>query len=91
MGWRSHRTTRASRRGVQLLILLEDLDRIANAVVALTEILEIASSNPIFAQVHWEVERVMQEVALVVALISTTSKKAEAKFLVRNSLDRKKH
>ena len=65
----------ASRRGVQLLILLEDLDRIANAVVALTEILEIASSHPIFAQVHWEVERVMQEVALVVALISTTSKK----------------
>ncbi|MDF5714711.1 MAG: FUSC family protein [Rhizonema sp. NSF051] len=65
----------ASRRGVQLLILLEDLGRITNAVVALTEILEIASSNPIFAQVHWEVELVMQEVALVVAQISTTSKK----------------
>ncbi|BCL37677.1 FUSC family protein [Nostoc sp. MS1] len=60
----------ANQQGQNLLVLIEDANQIANSIVALTELLAIASKHQLFFQLHREILQVMEQLAIALKIIS---------------------
>ncbi|MDZ8186400.1 MAG: FUSC family protein [Nostoc sp. ChiSLP02] len=77
----------ASLRGNYLLVLIEDVNQILNSVVALTELLAIASTDQLYSRLQREIEQAIEQLAIVVQILSQAI--AKEKNLVRlGDLDR---
>ena len=64
-----------SSRGSQLLVCIEDANQIIHALVALVELIEIASGRPSFAPLQLEIEQATQQVAISLQQLSASLKK----------------
>ncbi|MEG3899586.1 MULTISPECIES: FUSC family protein [unclassified Microcoleus] len=71
----------ADLRGNQLLVLIEDVNQVTNSVVALVELLAIASTRPLFQQLHREIQQVLEASATALQILSESL--AKEKNLVR--------
>ncbi|MDZ8258325.1 FUSC family protein [Nostoc sp. ChiQUE01b] len=60
----------ANLRGNQLLVLIEDINQIVNSVVALNELLAIASEHQLFSRLQPEIQQVMQQLAIALQMLS---------------------
>ncbi|QIR35782.1 hypothetical protein HCG51_02785 [Tolypothrix sp. PCC 7910] len=71
--WASVWTTQrgASLRGNQLLVLIEDANQIITSVVALVELLAIASYSPLFSHLQREIAEVMTQLAIAMEMLAT--------------------
>lgn len=66
-----------SPRSRQLLVLIEDANQIIHALVALGELIAIASQNPLFEHLHTEIEQTIEQVALSFQRLSRVLKKKQ--------------
>ncbi|WP_052055579.1 FUSC family membrane protein [Myxosarcina sp. GI1] len=62
-------------RGERLLVLLEDANQIANSLVALAELIAIASQKSLFALLQPEIERGTEQIVVSLQRLSTALKK----------------
>ena len=77
----------ADLRGNQLLVLIEDSNQITNSIVALVELLAIASSRPLVQQLYREIQQVLETSATALQILSDAL--AKGKNVVRlGDLDR---
>ncbi|MBW4596321.1 MAG: FUSC family protein [Brasilonema angustatum HA4187-MV1] len=60
----------ADLRGNSLLLLIEDVNQIVNSVVALRELLVIASEHQLFSRLHKEIQQVIQQLAIALKMLS---------------------
>ncbi|QDL08517.1 hypothetical protein DP113_11915 [Brasilonema octagenarum UFV-E1] len=60
----------ADLRGNSLLLLIEDVNQIVNSVVALRELLVIASEHQLFPRLHKEIQQVIQQLAIGLKMLS---------------------
>ena len=60
----------ANLRGNQLLVLIEDVNQIVNSVVALSEMLAIASEHQLFYQLQKEIQQVIEQLAIALQMLS---------------------
>ncbi|MEH2127257.1 FUSC family protein [Nostoc sp.] len=60
----------ATLRGNQLLVLIEDINQIVNSVVALSELLAIASEHQLFSRLQPEIQEVIQQSAIALQMLS---------------------
>ncbi|MBG1261924.1 FUSC family protein [Nostoc commune] len=60
----------ANLRGNQLLVLIEDINQIVNSVVALSELLAIASEHQLFSRLQPEIQEVIQQSAIALQMLS---------------------
>ena len=67
----------ADLRGNQLLVLIEDANQITNSVVALIELLAIASDRPLFQQLYRAIQQVMEQSATAVQILSESLAKGK--------------
>lgn len=77
----------ANLRGNQLLVLIEDTNQITNSVVALVELLAIASDRSLLQQLHREIQQVMEQSASAVQILSDAIAKGK-NFVRLGDLDR---
>ncbi|MBD1919532.1 FUSC family protein [Microcoleus sp. FACHB-831] len=71
------RQAAANLRGNQLLVLLEDATQISNSIVALVEVLTIASDRPLFERVQREINQVMEQLAIALKMLSKAIAKSK--------------
>ncbi|WP_445633146.1 FUSC family protein [Nostoc sp. DSM 114161] len=77
----------ANLRGNYLLMLIEDVNQILNSVVALSELLAIASTGQLYSQLQREIEQAIEQLVIAVQMLSRGI--AKEKNLVRlGDLDR---
>ncbi|GAA6619514.1 FUSC family protein [Scytonema sp. NUACC26] len=77
----------AEARGNHLLLLIEDVNQIVNSVVALRELLAIASESQLFSWLHKEIQQVIEQLAIALLMLSEAI--AKGKNLVHlGDLDR---
>ncbi|MFN6461728.1 MAG: FUSC family protein [Nostoc sp. DedVER02] len=60
----------ATLRGNQLLVLIEDVNQIVNSVVALSELLAIASEHQLFYRLQEEIQQVIEQLAVALQMLS---------------------
>ncbi|MEH2326940.1 MAG: FUSC family protein [Nostoc sp.] len=60
----------ANLRGNQLLVLIEDINQIVNSVVALSELLAIASEHQLFSRLQPEIQQVIEQSAIALQMLS---------------------
>ncbi|MCW5316962.1 hypothetical protein GTQ43_25040 [Nostoc sp. KVJ3] len=60
----------ANLRGNNLLVLIEDVNQIVNSVVALSELLAIASEHQLFYRLEKEIQQVIEELAIALQMLS---------------------
>lgn len=60
----------ANLRGNYLLVLIEDANQILNSVVALSELLAIASTEQLYFQLQREIEQAIEQLAIAVQMLS---------------------
>ncbi|MGF2035005.1 MAG: FUSC family protein [Nostoc sp. CmiVER01] len=60
----------ATLRGNQLLVLIEDVNQIVNSVVALNELLAIASEHQLFSRLQPEIQQVLEQSAIALEMLS---------------------
>jgi len=60
----------ANLRGNYLLVLIEDANQILNSVVALSELLAIASTEQLYFQLQTEIEQAIEQLAIAVQMLS---------------------
>ncbi|MEH1873438.1 FUSC family protein [Nostoc sp.] len=60
----------ANLRGNQLLVLIEDINQIVNSVIALIELLAIASEHQLFSRLEKEIQQVIQQSAIALQMLS---------------------
>ncbi|MEH1885355.1 FUSC family protein [Nostoc sp.] len=60
----------ATLRGNHLLVLIEDVNQIVNSVVALSELLAIASEHQLFYQLQEEIQQVIEQLAIALQMLS---------------------
>ncbi|MFN6484902.1 MULTISPECIES: FUSC family protein [unclassified Nostoc] len=60
----------ATLRGNQLLVLIEDINQIVNSVVALSELLAIASEHQLFSRLQPEIQQVLEQSAIALQMLS---------------------
>lgn len=60
----------ANFRGNQLLVLIEDINQIVNSVVALSELLAIASEHQLFSRLQQEIQQVIEQSAIALQMLS---------------------
>ncbi|MBP5975633.1 FUSC family protein [Brasilonema sp. CT11] len=60
----------ADLRGNSLLLLIEDVNQIVNSVVALRELLVIASEHQLFSRLDKEIQQVIQQLAIALKVLS---------------------
>jgi uncharacterized membrane protein YccC len=77
----------ANLRGNQLLVLIEDANQITNSVVALVELLAIASPHSLFQYLYSEIQQVMAQSATAVQMLSDALTKGK-NFVHLGDLDR---
>lgn len=77
--WTSAWTTgkSGSPRSRQLLVLIEDANQIIHALVALEELIAIASQNPLFEHLQKEIEQTIEQMALGFQKLSRVLKKKQ--------------
>ncbi len=66
--WTGH--SLANLRGNQLLVLIENANQIFNSIVALVELLVIASDRSPFQQLHKEIQQVIEQLAIALQMLS---------------------
>ena len=76
-----------SPRSRQLLLLIEDVNQIIHALVALGELMAIASQNPLFEHLHREIEQTIEQVSVSFQELSRVLKKKQ-KSVPLKDLDR---
>ncbi|MDZ8051090.1 MAG: FUSC family protein [Aulosira sp. ZfuVER01] len=74
--WTGQRTV--SLRGNQLLILIEDANQIINSIVAVVELVAIASQRPLFSGLQREISQVMAELAIALQILSEAIAKGKS-------------
>ena len=57
-------------RGNYLLVLIEDVNQIVNSVVALSELLAIASEHQLFSRLQKEIQQVIEQLAIALQMLS---------------------
>ena len=67
----------ADLRGNSLLLLIEDVNQIVNSVVALRELLAIASEHQLFPRLDKEIQQVIQQLAIALKMLSKAITKAK--------------
>ncbi|MGF1991249.1 MAG: FUSC family protein [Nostoc sp. ZfuVER08] len=77
----------ANLRGNYFLVLIEDANQILNSVVALSELLAIASTNQLYLQLQTEIELAMEQLIIAVQMLSQAITK-EKKLVHLGDLDR---
>ncbi|AFY42665.1 FUSC family protein [Nostoc sp. PCC 7107] len=60
----------ANQQGNNLLVLIEDANQIVNSVVALNELLAIASAHQLFSQLQREIQQVIEQLAIALKMLS---------------------
>ncbi|MEH2073008.1 MAG: FUSC family membrane protein, partial [Nostoc sp.] len=60
----------ATLRGNQLLVLIEDVNQLVNSVVALSELLAIASEHQLFYRLQEEIQQVIEQLAIALQMLS---------------------
>ncbi|MBD2445605.1 FUSC family protein [Nostoc sp. FACHB-152] len=60
----------ANQRGNNLLILIENANQILNSIVAVSEMLAIASENQLSFQLHREIQQVIEQLAIALFMLS---------------------
>ncbi|MFN6497770.1 MAG: FUSC family protein [Nostoc sp. DedQUE01] len=60
----------ANLRGNYLLVLIEDVNQILNSVVALSELLAIASTDQLYFQLQREIEQAIEQLVIAVQMLS---------------------
>ncbi|MEH2236843.1 FUSC family protein [Nostoc sp.] len=60
----------ANLRGNYLLVLIEDVNQIVNSVVALSELLAIASEHQLFSRLQKEIQQVIEQLAIALQMLS---------------------
>jgi len=60
----------ATLRGNQLLVLIEDINQIVNSVIALSELLAIASEHQLFSRLQLEIQQVLEQSAIALQMLS---------------------
>ncbi|MFN6471906.1 MAG: FUSC family protein [Nostoc sp. SerVER01] len=60
----------ANLRGNYLLVLIEDVNQILNSVVALSELLAIASTDQLYSQLQREIEQAIEQLVIAVQMLS---------------------
>lgn len=60
----------ANLRGNQLLVLIEDINQIVNSVIALSELLAIASEHQLFSRLQQEIQQVLEQSAIALQMLS---------------------
>ncbi|BBD65520.1 hypothetical protein NIES4072_08050 [Nostoc commune NIES-4072] len=60
----------ATLRGNQLLVLIEDINQIVNSVIALNELLAIASEHQLFSRLQPEIQQVLEQSAIALQMLS---------------------
>ncbi|MEH2196904.1 FUSC family protein [Nostoc sp.] len=70
----------ATLRGNQLLVLIEDVNQLVNSVVALSELLAIASEHQLFYRLQEEIQQVIEQLAIALQMLS------EAIYKEKNSV-----
>ncbi|MBN3895270.1 MAG: FUSC family protein [Nostoc sp. NOS(2021)] len=60
----------ANLRGNHLLVLIEDANQIVNSVVALSELLAIASEHQLFSRLQREIQQVIEQLAIALQMLS---------------------
>ncbi|MEH1897456.1 MAG: FUSC family protein [Nostoc sp.] len=60
----------ATLRGNQLLVLIEDVNQIVNSVVALSELLAIASEHQLFYRLQEEIQQAIEQLAIALQMLS---------------------
>lgn len=76
-----------SPRGSQLLVCIEDANQIIHALVALVELIEIASGRPSFVSLQLEIEQATRQVAISLQQLSAGLKK-DRKSILLGDLER---
>jgi uncharacterized membrane protein YccC len=77
----------ANLRGNQLLVLIENANQIFNSIVALVELLVIASKGSPFQQLRLEIQQVIEQLAIALQMLSKAIAK-EKKNIYLGDLDR---
>lgn len=67
----------ATLRGNHLLVLIEDVNQIVNSVVALSELLAIASEHQLFYRLQEEIQQVIEQLAIALQMLSETIAKGK--------------
>ncbi|MEH2245536.1 FUSC family protein [Nostoc sp.] len=60
----------ANLRGNYLLVLIEDVNQIVNSVVALSELMAIASEHQLFSRLQKEIQQVIEQLAIALQMLS---------------------
>lgn len=60
----------ANLRGNYLLVLIEDVNQIVNSVVALSELIAIASEHQLFSRLQKEIQQVIEQLAIALQMLS---------------------
>ncbi|MEH2252402.1 FUSC family protein [Nostoc sp.] len=60
----------ANLRGNYLVVLIEDVNQIVNSVVALSELLAIASEHQLFSRLQKEIQQVIEQLAIALQMLS---------------------
>ncbi|OYD89295.1 hypothetical protein CDG77_19190 [Nostoc sp. 'Peltigera membranacea cyanobiont' 213] len=60
----------ATLRGNQLLVLIEDVNQLVNSIVALSELLAIASEHQLFYRLQEEIQQVIEQLAIALQMLS---------------------
>ncbi|MBU7582879.1 MAG: FUSC family protein [Nostoc sp. TH1S01] len=60
----------ANQQGNNLLVLIEDVNQIVNSVVALNELLAIASEHQLFSQLQTETQQVIEQLVIALQMLS---------------------
>ncbi|MEH2424964.1 MAG: FUSC family membrane protein [Nostoc sp.] len=60
----------ANLRGNYLVVLIEDVNQIVNSVVALSELLAIASEHQLFSRLQKEIQQVIEQLAIALQILS---------------------
>ncbi|BBD57979.1 hypothetical protein NIES2109_07470 [Nostoc sp. HK-01] len=60
----------ANQQGNNLLVLIEDANQIVNSVVALNELLAIASEHQLFSRLQTEIQQVIEQLAIALQMLS---------------------
>ncbi|MEH1838873.1 MAG: FUSC family protein [Nostoc sp.] len=68
----------ANLRGNQLLVLIEDINQIVNSVVALNELLAIASEHQLFSRLQKEIQQVVEQLAIALRMLSQAIAKGKS-------------
>ena len=80
-----------NQQGNNLLVLIEDVNQILNSIVALAELLAIASEYQLFSQLQKEIQQVIEQLAIALQMLSKAIAKGKKPVNLGDLIEQLRH